>query len=46
VVSDVAGAHPPSAGQRRDSVRNYDRILEAARVVLGESGADASMEAD
>ncbi len=33
---------PPAA--RRDAVRNYHRILEAAREVLGESGADASME--
>jgi AcrR family transcriptional regulator len=29
---------------RRDAVRNYHRILDAAREVLGESGADASME--
>jgi AcrR family transcriptional regulator len=41
---------PPSARQprppaaRRDAVRNYYRILDAAREVLGESGADASME--
>jgi AcrR family transcriptional regulator len=34
---------PPRA-PRRDAVRNYQRILDAARVVLGESGADASME--
>ena len=33
----------PVAG-RRDAVRNYHRILDAARDVLGESGADASME--
>jgi AcrR family transcriptional regulator len=33
----------PPAG-RRDAVRNYHRILDAAREVLGESGADASME--
>jgi len=33
---------PPTA--RRDAVRNYYRILDAAREVLGESGADASME--
>ena len=33
---------PPTA--RRDAVRNYHRILEAAREVLGESGADACME--
>ena len=33
---------PPAA--RRDAVRNYHRILDAAREVLGESGADASME--
>lgn len=35
--------HPPWAG-RRDAVRNYHRILDAAREVLGESGAEASME--
>ena len=29
---------------RRDAVRNYHRIVAAARDVLGESGADASME--
>ncbi len=29
---------------RRDAVRNYHRVLAAAREVLGESGADASME--
>jgi AcrR family transcriptional regulator len=29
---------------RRDAVRNHHRILDAARDVLGESGADASME--
>ena len=29
---------------RRDAVRNYHRILDAAREVLGESGADACME--
>ncbi|MGH3253696.1 MAG: TetR/AcrR family transcriptional regulator [Trebonia sp.] len=33
---------PPTG--RRDAVRNYHRILDAAREVLGESGADASME--
>jgi AcrR family transcriptional regulator len=32
------------AAGRRDAVRNYHRILNAAREVLGESGADASME--
>jgi AcrR family transcriptional regulator len=31
-------------GTRRDAVRNYHRILDAAREVLGESGANASME--
>ena len=31
-------------GTRRDAVRNYHAILAAARDVLGESGADASME--
>ena len=29
---------------RRDAIRNHHRILDAAREVLGESGADASME--
>jgi AcrR family transcriptional regulator len=42
VASDLAGSPPPTG--RRDAVRNYHRILEAARDVLGESGADASME--
>jgi AcrR family transcriptional regulator len=42
VVSDPAV--PRSPGGRRDAVRNYHRILAAARDVLGESGADASME--
>jgi AcrR family transcriptional regulator len=31
-------------GARRDAVRNYHRILDAARDVLGESGANANME--
>ena len=34
----------PVLGTRRDAVRNYHAILAAARDVLGESGADASME--
>ena len=34
----------PAPATRRDAVRNYHRILDAAREVLGESGADASME--
>lgn len=44
------GTPPPGAVQhgapaaRRDAVRNYYRILDAAREVLGESGASASME--
>jgi len=42
VISDVTGS--PPAGQRRDAVRNHHRILEAARAVFGESGADAGME--
>ena len=41
VISDPAGPHLPG---RRDAVRNYHRVLEAAREVLGESGADASIE--
>jgi AcrR family transcriptional regulator len=35
---------PASPPGRRDAVRNYHRVLDAAREVLGESGADASME--
>jgi AcrR family transcriptional regulator len=35
---------PPARAVRRDAARNYRRILDAARDVLGESGADASME--
>jgi AcrR family transcriptional regulator len=34
----------PHRGARRDAVRNYHRILDAAREVLGESGANANME--
>ena len=33
-----------SRSQRRDAARNYERILDAARDVFGESGADACME--
>jgi AcrR family transcriptional regulator len=29
---------------RRDAIRNHERILDAARQVLGESGADATIE--
>ena len=38
----MTGPRAPAA--RRDAVRNYHRILAAAREVLGESGADACME--
>src|SRR5580692_11067966 len=34
----------PARAVRRDAVRNHHRILDAAREVLGESGADAGME--
>jgi AcrR family transcriptional regulator len=34
----------PARSVRRDAARNYRRILDAAREVLGESGADAGME--
>jgi AcrR family transcriptional regulator len=44
MTSDVAESERPLAAHRRDAVRNYHRILEAAREVLGESGADACME--
>jgi len=42
-AGDVSAGRVPLPG-RRDAVRNYYRILEAARDVLGESGTDASME--
>jgi AcrR family transcriptional regulator len=44
LVPAAAPARRLPAGTRRDAVRNYQRILEAARDVLGESGAEASME--
>jgi AcrR family transcriptional regulator len=43
VLPEAADAGGPPAG-RRDAVRNYHRIIDAAREVLGESGADAGME--
>lgn len=39
----TAALHPPRA-LRSDAVRNHERILAAARDVLGESGADACIE--
>jgi AcrR family transcriptional regulator len=39
-----AALQRPPRPARRDAVRNYQRILDAAREALGESGADASME--
>jgi AcrR family transcriptional regulator len=41
-ASGLAGSASPPG--RRDAVRNYYRVLNAACEVLGESGADASME--
>jgi len=40
----LGGALSRQPAARRDAVRNYHRIIDAARDVLGESGADASME--
>lgn len=34
----------PSRALRRDAVRNHERILNSAREVFGESGADACIE--
>ena len=42
-ASGPATVHPPRA-LRRDAVRNYERILGAARAVLGEAGAAACIE--
>jgi AcrR family transcriptional regulator len=36
--------HGPIRTQRRDAVQNYHRVLDAAREVFGESGAEASIE--
>lgn len=36
--------HQPARTQRRDAARNHERILDAAREVFGESGADACIE--
>jgi AcrR family transcriptional regulator len=51
VGRDVTSQAPPRGNRqhrprpvRRDAARNYQKILTAARAVLGESGADASME--
>jgi len=45
-VSSATAQRPadPHRGLRRDAQRNYDRILDAARQVFGEPGADACME--
>jgi AcrR family transcriptional regulator len=42
--SRAAPARPRPPATRSDAVRNYQRILDAGREVLGESGAEASME--
>jgi AcrR family transcriptional regulator len=42
--SGAAALQRPPRAVRRDAVRNYHRILDAAREVLGESGAEAGME--
>ncbi len=42
--SSLGAVQRRAPAARRDAVRNYYRILDAARDVLGESGADASME--
>jgi AcrR family transcriptional regulator len=41
-ASEPGGPRAPAG--RRDAIRNYHRVLDAAREVLGESGADAGME--
>ena len=42
-MTSNAAVHPPRP-LRRDAVRNYERILKAAREVLGEAGASACIE--
>jgi AcrR family transcriptional regulator len=39
-----AAIQRPARAMRRDAVRNHERILESAREVFGESGADACIE--
>ena len=43
LADDAVLSLRPPAG-RRDAVRNYHRIVAAARDVFGESGTEASME--
>ena len=43
LADDAMLSRRPPAG-RRDAVRNYHRIVAAARDVFGESGTEASME--
>jgi len=45
-VSSATAQRPAGSrrGLRRDALRNYERILDAARQAFGESGADACME--
>jgi AcrR family transcriptional regulator len=45
-VSSTTAQRPTGSrrGLRRDALRNYERILDAARQAFGESGADARME--
>jgi AcrR family transcriptional regulator len=42
--SHAAGLVPPDRVPRRDAAANYERVLDAARQVFGERGADACME--
>ncbi len=39
-----AASDRPLTALRRDAIRNHERILQAARDVFGQSGADACME--
>jgi len=43
-AAQAGSARRPGRATRRDVERNYQRVLEAAREVFGELGADASME--
>jgi AcrR family transcriptional regulator len=45
-VTNATAEHPADSHRtlRRDAQRNYERILDAARQVFGESGAEACME--
>jgi AcrR family transcriptional regulator len=43
-MTGVPATERPVRALRRDAVRNYERVLDSAREVFGQSGSDACME--